>query len=460
MIRIFPVPAIASAFPDAPDGASPAARKALWTSHLGAIAGRVRRALANPFLRNLGSMGTAQMVVRLSRLATTIVLSRLLGADSYGMAAIVLTVYEFVALFTRNGISAKVVQAHESEVEQVAQTAYWMTWIVCTALLVLQVAIAVPIALVYHQPALALPIALMGLVYLATPLSNIQAAFIQREGRLARFALAGGVQVTTDNVLTAIFAMLGMGMWAIILPKLLVAPIWVLFIRYGHTWRPAKTRCRADMLAGWREIARFSRHVVGVELMTTIQANVDNLLVGYFLGVEALGIYYFAFNAGLGITLGLVNSFGVAVYPHLCKVRHDRAALTARFNESLRTLGGVIVPLILLQVALAPLYVPIVFGQKWVGAIPILMVICLSALARPFATTCSQLLKSVNRPDIEFRWQLALTGILVAALAVAAQFSLLAVALAVASVQSIVLTLYCLRSVRPFIGPVAVAASL
>jgi PST family polysaccharide transporter len=271
-----------------------------------------------------------------------------------------------------------------------------------------------------------------------------------REGRVGRFALAGGIQVTTDNVLTAVFAMLGMGMWAIILPKLLVAPIWLVMIRYGHAWRPDRIGY-GPFLAGWREIARFSRHVIGVEVMTTVQANIDNLLVGYFLGMQALGVYYFAFNAGLGITLGLVNAFGVAVYPHLCQVRAVRSLLSDRYRGSLKTLGMIVVPLVLLQVALAPLYVPLVFGRKWIDAIPVLMIICLSALPRPFASTVSQLLKAVGRPDIELRWQMALTAILTAALMVAAQFSILAVAGAVLAVQAIVLTAFCCTAPRPFV---------
>ncbi len=406
--------------------------------------------LRTQFARNLGSMGGAQIAMRVSRLATTVILTRQLSPNDYGMAAVVLTVYEFVALFTRNGISAKVVQASEDELPAVARTAYWMTWIVCVGLLLFQLLIAVPAAWLYHDMRLALPIALMALIYLATPLSNIQGAMMLREGRVGRFALAGGIQVTTDNVLTAVFAMLGMGMWAIVLPKLLVAPIWLVMIRYGHAWRPDRAGS-GRLLAGWREIARFSRHVVGVEVMTTAQANIDNLLVGYFLGMQALGVYYFAFNAGLGITLGLVNAFGVAVYPHLCQVRTLRSLLSDRYRDSLKTLGMIVVPLVLLQVTLAPFYVPLVFGRKWIDAIPVLMIICLSALPRPFASTCSQLLKAVGRPDIELRWQMALTAILTAVLLIAAQFSILVVAIAVLVVQAVVLTAFCRTSPRPFV---------
>ena len=95
-----------------------------------------------------------------------------------------------------------------------------MTWIVCVALMLLQAAAAYPIAVFYGDTRLALPIALMGTIYLATPVSNIQGAFIQREGRMGRIAFTGALQVVADNILTAVLALCGLGMWAILLPKL------------------------------------------------------------------------------------------------------------------------------------------------------------------------------------------------------------------------------------------------
>lgn len=390
------------------------------------------------FARNLGSLGGAQLAIRISRLIATIMLSRLLLPEQFGLAAVVLTVYELVAIFTRNGISAKVVQVSEDELPVVAMTAYNMTWTVCLGLMVIQILAAWPIAWFYNNSSIAWPIAAMAVIYLATPLCNIQAALQQREGRLGRFALANAVQVITDNVLTVILAFLGFGMWAIILPKIIVAPIWVVFIRYGHSWRP-QTGISPSAFHGWRDIARFSRRVLGVELLTTLQANIDNILVGYFLGLQALGLYYFAFNSGLGITLGLINAAGVAVYPHLCEVRQDRKALLQRSAKTMRALGLLLVPAILLQALASSFYVPLVFGEQWVDAIPALALICLSALVRPFANVASQLLKAVGEPELELRWQLATTLILCAALVVACQFDITVVALAVFLVQTIML---------------------
>lgn len=402
------------------------------------LPGLLRQLRNNKFAKNLLSMGTAQLAIRFSRLLATIVLSRILLPKDFALAAVVLTVYEFIALFTRNGITAKIVQAAPEDVEAVAQTAHRMTWVLCAGLMLVQCLIAWPVAWIYDDKSLILPIAAMALIYLASPLSNIQGAFQQREGRLGRVAMGSATQVISDNVLTAIFALMGLGLWAIILPKILVAPIWVAFIRYGHAWRP-KNLMLPSYFHNWQEIARFSRSVMGVEILTTFQSNFDNLLVGYFLGLHALGIYYFAFNGGLGITLGLITAAGFAVYPHLCEVSQQPAALAARFSQTRRTVALAVVPLVVLQASLAPIYVPLIFGQRWNEAVPILSLICLSAMARPFATVSSQLLRAVGRPDIEFKWQLRTTALLAVALLVAVQVSILAVAIAVFAVQVVML---------------------
>jgi len=390
-------------------------------------------------LRNLTAMGLSQLAVRASRLVTVLVLTRQLRPADLGAAAIVLTVYELLAVFTRNGIAAKVVQTPDADLQAVARTAHWMIWVVCLALLAIQVVIAMPVALLFHDPSLALPIALMGLIYLATPLCALQTAMLQREGRLGRIALVGGAQVVTDNLLSAALALAGLGLWAIVLPKLLVAPLWVLN-RWAHPWR-----CQGPVtFRGWQAIARFSRGVVGVEMLGTLQANIDTVLVGVLLGVDAVGLYYFAFNAGLGITLGFVNAFAAAVYPHLCAARGDQGALAARFRQAKLLLACTMVPLVLAQVALAPLYVPLLYGEAWRAAIPVMMIICLSALPRPFTSATSQMLAALGRTGTDFAWQAVMTVVLIASLLVGAQQGIIGVAVAILFTQVVVGGTFCL----------------
>ena len=98
----------------------------------------------NPFVRNVGWMGASGAIIRVFRLITTIVLARFLSPYDFGLAAIVLTTNEFVQVFSRNGIGAKLIQAEEKDIEQLAQSAYWLGWLVFIGLFILQCLSAFP----------------------------------------------------------------------------------------------------------------------------------------------------------------------------------------------------------------------------------------------------------------------------------------------------------------------------
>lgn len=379
------------------------------------------------FVRNIGWLGGSGAIIRVSRLLATIILARFLTQYDYGLAAIVLTTNEFVRVFTRNGVVIRLIQTEAENLETLAQSAYWFNWAIFIGLFVVQCFAAFPIAWFYRDSQMILPICAMGLNLLTIPLGIIQAALIQREGRFKVIALSDLVQISTDNILSALLAVAGLGMWAIVLPKILVAPIWVYFMRTHHPWRSQGQFTTAH----WKNLASFGRSILGVELLNTLRGNLDYLIVGRFLSIEALGIYYFAFNAGLGISLGVITSMKAALLPHLCEVRTNLSEFRSRYLNSLKTIALTIVPLVILQSSLAPFYVPIVFGEKWMPAIPILILICLSAIPRPFADSASQLLLAIDKPEIDFIWNLIFTGIFAIGLLIGAQGQSVGVATAV-----------------------------
>ncbi|MEM9001898.1 MAG: lipopolysaccharide biosynthesis protein [Cyanobacteria bacterium P01_F01_bin.86] len=392
------------------------------------------------FIRNLSWMGLSEVGIRISRLGATVILARFLTAEDYGLAAIVLTTHQFIRVFTRNGILNKIIQADEADVEDICKTAYWLNWMLSFGLFLVQVGVAFMMSSAYRNQTLILPICLIAATYLIYPLGLVQAALVQRQNQMRIWSLANLLQVGIDNLLTGLLAFLGMGMWAIVLPKLLTAPILVVMMWRHSTWRPVY----GFTLKKWQHIIHFGSRVLGVEWLTTLRENIDYLLIGRFLSVEALGVYYFAFNAGLGISLSVINAIKVSLYPDLCKAKSEWGRLRSRYRNGLRTIAKIIVPLVILQASLAPFYVPIVFGNKWVeqGAIPILVLICLSAIPRPFADAASLLLRAIDKPNLELRWHLVFTAVLAVAIVVGAQAGIVGVAIAVLLIHGGLLPVY------------------
>ena len=367
---------------------------------------KLKQKFSGQFIRNVGWLGGAELANRIFRLGTTVTLARLLNAYDYGLVAIVMTTYEFTTVFTlRAGIGSKIIQTEEKNLDIICETSYWLNWILSIALFLIQCILAFPVAWFYGNNQVILPICVMALVYLMLPIFSVQSALIQRENRLKITAICNAVQSLLSNIVTIILALLGMGIWAIVLPIVLTTPVWIVINYMNHSWRPKMS----FSLNQWQEIIKFAKNILGVELLNKLRANFDYLLVGRFLGVDALGVYYFAFNAGLGISMNVINALTWSLYPHLCAVRENFKLFKQRYFSSLKTICLIVVPLVLLQSTLAPFYVPIIFGHKWVTAIPILILICLSAAPRPFGDAASMLLNSVDKSHINLYWNLIFT---------------------------------------------------
>lgn len=380
------------------------------------------RALAGQKLsRNIGWLTGAELFSRFGRIIAAIVLARQLDATAFGIAAIALTVYEITRVFTEHGIGAAVVRASKVNFDQVANTAQRLMWIICLSLAVLQVLIGCVVEMLYPGRQAGAMVAILGGVFLLMPFGVMHAYCLQRAERMKHLAGVATAQVAADHALTAILALCGFGAWAIVLPKLLTAPIWLIGVRRSRAW----TQNRTAGFAPVGQIIRFSLPVLGSELMCAFRDQLDKVIVSFTLGVDALGLYYFAFNAGLGVSTALNRAFSNAVYPHLCAVA-DRAAA---YRRALINLGIPFSCLYILQAAMALYYVPIVFGSTWAAAAPLVAVLCLGGPARLLVDAARMKVRADGQSGRDFQISLGLSASVLAPFVLFASQGLLMIAL-------------------------------
>ena len=356
-------------------------------------------------LGNISYLIASEATIRTTRLVTAVVLARMLSSHEFGVIAIAMTLQEIVHTLTRNGIGAKIIQTNTPQLNAVCNTVYRLNWQICLILFAIQCAIAHPLAHFYHYEDLFLLVLVLAIPYLIYPWAMVQVYLIQRENRLNITALANGTQVSIDNLCCAVLALSGFGIWSVIIPKIIVAPLWVIYYRYVQPWRPDRKKYPEFK----KDILSFSGHVLGAEICATSRRHIDRLLIGYFLGLDILGIYYFAVNAGLGLTLSISSAFNTAFYPHLCQVKNNKIAFQQAFKKGLLIIIAVSLLLFGSQAFLATWYVPLIFGEKWQHAIPLLMILTLSGILRPAADACAQMLRAINKPFIDFKWNLLFT---------------------------------------------------
>ena len=362
--------------------------------------------LGQRLLRNVGWYGLAEVASRLSRLLTTVVLARVLSSTELGVAAAALTCFELIRTLANTGVGQAVIRAPAERLAATCNTAYSTVWYVCLAVAMLQIVVGAAFVASGQGGETGLMLVCLSLVYPMMAPGLIPVYLILRDNRLRVTAGISVTQVVTDNFLTAILALSGGGAWAIVLPKLLVTPIWLLGVRRCQAWRPDAAAGRVPT----GEILRFALPVLGSEVLAAARLNFDKLLVLAVLGLPALGTYYFVFNAGIGFSLSLTTALSTVIYPHLV-AGGQTGGMTRRFDRAVLT---VVLPaglLIALQAAASLAYVPIVFGAHWRDAAPLVALLCLSAVTKPLADAAAQLLRAANRPGAELIGSLLLTTI-------------------------------------------------
>ncbi len=404
--------------------------------------------LSDRLLRNLGWYAAGEFVQRATRIATTVILALYLSPAEFGVAAIAITAFELIRVLNNNGIGQAVVRADADRLEGTAVTAWRLGWLVCASMAAIQVAAGAGLAWHSGRADIFAMVACLAGVYLAMPFGLVPSYLVQRSNRLGAMAAVQTTQNVVDNVLTVALALAGWGAWAIVLPKLLTAPIWVLGMRRAHPWR----RAAGVQAAPVGELTAFAAPVLGAEILTALRLNIDKVLVGAILGVEALGIYYFVFNAGIGLSLSLTTALTASIYPHLVQLRDRPPAMLARFDRSLVRIALPIGAVIGLQAVAALWYVPFIFGAKWQAAAPLVAMLCASAITKPLFDATAQLLRAAGRPGLDLAGSLALTGLTLGVFAGLLPYGLFAAIAGFAATAS-VLQIGLAAAGRRWIGP-------
>ncbi len=384
-------------------------------------------------LRGLSAYGGAELVTRVVRLGATIIIARQLAPEIVGQAALALTLFELVRVLARNGVGQQIIACGDADLDATCNTAHRLFWWWSGLLMVMQLLVSAVLWLLFAQPVAAAMLAMLSLVYLWMPGGLVQCHLGMREGLTGRMASTAACQTIADALLTAAMLLIWPSPWSIVLPKLLTAPIWLVMTRRNRPWQSNKAAGRLPVA----DFAKFSGAVLLAETLFAIRTQCDNLIVAAMMGTSALGTYFFAYNAGIGIVSSLVSAFGTVAFPMLCAAPEG-----GQRNRSMLRIAAIcaaiFIPLVLFQALAAPFYVPLVFGAHWAPAATLVSILCLSGLPLILSMLTTIWQRSVGQAGHDARNQALTCVAALAGLACgAASGSLEAAALGLVAGQSV-----------------------
>lgn len=178
---------------------------------------RARALVTHPHTRQVAWVVTPFAITQVARLASSLVLTRLLAPEAFGLMLLVNAVRTGTELLSDIGIGQSVVRSANGEDHRFLDVAWTLQLIRGLLLTAFMLVAAGPIADLYGKPELGPIVLAIAPIFIITGLQSPALFLIQRRMTLHRQALFDLVAVITGIVISIAFALVIPSVWALVL---------------------------------------------------------------------------------------------------------------------------------------------------------------------------------------------------------------------------------------------------
>lgn len=323
----------------------------------------------------------------------TIILARLLLPEHFGQIGIALLIMSMLNTFLKVGFDSALIQ--RKDVDGYLDVA-WNTQAARGVLLFCILLLISPlIATVFDEPAARGLVIILGIKVLIDGFHSTGRVLLRRELHFSRYMIYLMSIAVTQFLVSVAAAFVWRNAWALAAGLVAGSVTGLITSFLLHPYRP---RLRWEK-AKAQELFRFGRWVAGGSGMLFLFMHVDDLFVGKFLGVAALGLYQLAYNISSLPTSLVTTSVSEVTYPAFSKLRHKPIMLGNAYLDTVQLVMFVVAPLAFAIAFFAHDFITLFLGEKWLPMLVALQLLAIWGLVRPYNKVSENILLALGRPD-------------------------------------------------------------
>lgn len=344
-------------------------------------------------------------------LVSTAIIARILTPADYGLIAMVTALLTFISRFKDLGLSQATVQ-RDTITEQQVSGLFWFNVAMGLFVMLLTAAAAPLVSRFYDQAELTW----VCLAYAAmAPVSSLGAqhgALLRRTMQYRSLAVRDLLATVLGVIAGIVSAMQGLGYWSLVIMRAVSEVMGTATLWWQSGWRPGPPRWSADL----KPMLKFGGTLTVSNLLGFILSGLDSVVMGFFYGPTALGLYNRAQNTlsrPLAQILPPIMNVAASVFARSAtdQKKFESGALQLAF-----LIACVSTMIVAIVVVGADWIVLIMLGPNWSEAVPITRVLALFAFVEPVASLLSTLMTARGLVGKMVRWRVVSAAIIVVGL--------------------------------------------
>jgi lipopolysaccharide exporter len=352
-------------------------------------AGQVNSSIAKGALWML----TLRFSVKGIALISTMILARLLMPEDFGLIALAMSVYSLLELIRAFGFGTALIQK-QSATRLHYDTAWTLQFIFSSAAAVLLALVAYPVSQFYDEPRLLHILMILAMSMWLSGMANIGAVDFQKKMQFHREFVFGLSVKLVGFFVTIPLAFYLRSYWALLAGMFVSTLASVILSYLMHPYRPRFS------LRATGELMGFSFWLLLNNFLTFASQHSQNFVLGKLGGSGAVGLLSVSTEISSLTTAEIVAPINRAAYPGYAKLATDKPLLREAYLKVLGSIVLIAVPSALGIAAIAPVFVPVLLGEKWQAAIPVIQLIAISNVFAAMSTNSGYVYLAMARQRI------------------------------------------------------------
>lgn len=337
-------------------------------------------------------------IQQLVGLAFGIVLGRLLAPSDYGMMAMI-SIFSLVATALQDSGFRTALTNIEHPKHEDYNSVFWFNIIMASSLYVILFLAAPLIGEYYHTPRVVPLCRYAFLSIVIASLGTAQSAYLFKHLRAKQQAEAGALAVILSSMTGVGMAFAGMAYWSLATQGLVYVGINTLLQWHFSPWRPS---IHGITFAPVRRMFRFSCKILATTIMTHVNNNVLNILLGHYFTPRDTGNYNQAYQWNTKCYSLVQSMVAQVAQPVLVSLNGEEDRQKDVFRKMMRFTAFITFPLLFGFGLVAKEFIVTAIGEKWLASAQLIQILCLSGATMPLSTLFSNMIISKGRSGTFF----------------------------------------------------------
>ena len=331
---------------------------------------------------------------QLLNLIIGIFLARLLSPEEYGIVGMLLIFSLIAGNLQDSGFYTALINIKDIKHNDY-NAVFWFNIGVSLTIYAVLFFCAPLIAAFYHQPCL---VKLSRYVFLSIPISAaliVPTALLSRGLHVKEKAIVSLLALVLSGLVGIIMAFKGFSYWSLATQQ-------VLYILITCIGRYACARWCPTFSVDFTPIKRmfaFSYKVLITAVLTTINNNVLTVVFGRLFPAAAVGNYTQANKWNTMANQLVANTVAQVAQPVFTRINDDDERERRVFGKMMRFTAFLAFPAMFGLALVAPQFILVTIGNKWLESIPLLQILCIGGAFIPFYTLYQNLFLSYGKSN-------------------------------------------------------------